>query len=460
MKKKLLFSSMLMVALTASAQYPINDFENWTTESVQTLDDYESTVNDRGIEGALSVYSVTDRVSGALAIKLETILGSEGDTIFGYFISGEPDDSSPGQSTPLNGVDSIIGWYKYDIQANDSCVILIDVMDAGSSTGGGTFYFTGSQPTWKRFAYYVNAATSDSLLFAIATGDPLNDFNGLVGSWAQFDDIQLKGPGGTVSVLNSGFENWSASAWEELSGWASSNYRAIGETVMPARKITASQSGTYALELNTIGLNGDTVTGMVTNGTITNYSSPIGGVPFSGAPTSVQFYYKYAPSGVDNANVSIELKQAGSTIDWLGNSFNSTVSTFTLSSSVITATTADTLLITIYAGDNPGSVLTIDNMTMTFPVGINELLDVERIVSYPNPATDQLNIKFNLKETTDNLTIRLTDVNGRELTSKFLGNLSTGIYNESFNTSNYSSGVYFIEFITGNNRAVSQFIVK
>ena len=58
------------------------------------------------------------------------------------------------------------------------------------------------------------------------------------------------------------------------------------------------------------------------------------------------------------------------------------------------------------------------------------------------------------------VTIRLIDVSGKELTTRSLGHLSGEAYKSSFNTRNFTNGVYFIEFSLGSEKIVERFIVK
>jgi hypothetical protein len=461
MKKTLLFVSALIAGFSSYAQY--EGFENWTQNNLQTLDDYETPVNDRGVEGANACFPSTDAVTGTKSLRLETIVSpTNGDTIFGYIVSGDPDSGAPGQEVtlPVPGtIDSLIGWYKYDILAGDSAVILIGASALGTQTGGGTYYFSGQQLTWKRFAYYVNAAASDSIIFAAATGDPLNNFNGKPGSWVQFDDIQLKGPGGVANIDNYSFENWSTTPFEDLNGWTTENTRAIGSPTMPAAKSTDSYTGTYALELNqTLSNNGDTIWSNVTNGYWTN-NGPAGGQPYSSSPTSVECYYKYTPNGTDSAFINFQFFQNGSSIANAGNVFPNSVSSYTLWTTPLNAMTPDTVLIVIGAGENIGSQFLIDHIDFSFPVGIAEGITVEKLVSYPNPTTDVLKIKFEILNN-NAVTIRLIDVTGKQLETRSLGNLSAGTYRESFNTSHFTSGIYFIEFFIDGNKQVERFVVK
>jgi hypothetical protein len=457
MKKTLLFISVIIISISSFAQY--EGFENWTQNSIQILDDYETSASGRGLEGALATYPVPDPVTGSLSIKLETVLGSNGDTIFGYFLSGDPDTQAPGQAVSIGAVDSIVGWYKCDIQSGDSAGIICMTSFLSTPSGGGMYYFSGAQPSWKRFAYYVGAPAADSMLFAAATGDPMNNFDGIPGSWIQFDDIQLKGPAGTMNVLNFSFENWTPISWEEPNGWATGNLWAIGQPTMPVIKTTDSYAGTYALDLSVVlSTGGDTLWGAASNG-YWGENGAAGGQPFTGSPTAVECWYKYAPVGGDNAMFSVEFKSGGGGIGNYGNNFNTPASTYTHWTQAIPPLTPDTVLIAIWAGNNIGSQFIVDNIDFVFPVGIAEGLTVEKLVAYPNPATDILKIKFNI-EKDNNVNIRLVDALGKELTTRSLGHLSSGTYRESFNTSDFSTGVYFLEFTLGDEKLVKRFAIK
>jgi hypothetical protein len=463
MKKTLLFLVASMVGIGAQAQY--QQFENWTNNSVLNLDDHETTVSDNGAEGALACFRSTDANSGTYSIRLETVLSPMvGDTVFGYFISGDPDTQSPGQSTtPFNGVDSIVGYYKYDIQAGDSCLLLVATTFMGTTTGGGTYYIpTGTQSTWKRFSYPIMSVASDSLLFGAATGDPLNNFDGIPGTWIQFDDVQLKKGAQTQSVVNGGFENWSPIMWEDPTGWNTANQWAFGEPTLPVVKTTDSYTGTYAIQLSTLASTnfpGDTLFGGATNGYFDN-NGPQGGAPYTSTPTGVECYYKYAPVNSDMANIGIEFFKNGSSVGTAGNGFNTTVSTYTLWNQAISLSQApDTVLITLWAGNEIGSVFKVDDIDFVFPLGVSEDLIVDQLVSYPNPATDVIKIRFDLKKDSK-VAIRLINAVGQELTARSLGQLSSGTYRESFNTSDFAYGIYFIEFTLNGEKVTQQFIIQ
>ncbi len=458
MKKTLLFISALAIGASSYAQY--QGFENWTTSSIDWLDDYDNMAEERGLEGALAIYPSNDARTGSFSVRLETVISPMvGDTIFGFYASGDAQSLTPGQSTtPFNGVDSIIGYYKYDIQVGDSCSFIVGTSFMGTPTGGGTFYISsGVQSTWKRFSYPINSIASDSLLLAAATGDPLNNFNGIAGTWIQFDDIELKKGSQVSSIVNGGFENWTPLSWEEPTDWKTSLPFALDEPILTVVKSTDKYGGSFALELNTIA-DGDTIGGLATNGDFDD-DGFMGGAPYSSNPTGVEFYYKNTLSGVDTSWASIEFKNGGSVFLQAGAELTPAANYTLYSQALSLSMTPDTLLFGFFSGENPGSQLIVDQFVFSFPVGVTENLTVDQLVAYPNPTTDQIKIRFELKNASD-VNIRILNALGQEFTTRSLGNIETGTYRETFNTSGFAKGNYFIEFSLNNEKSTHQFVIK
>lgn len=455
MKKTLLSLSVILSSITCFAQF--EGFENWTQNSIQSLEDYETSAN----EGQQNTQQSTDAHTGLYSVKLEVMQLPGGDTTFGYFISGNPDDMSPGQQVTLNNVDSVVGYYKADFQSGDSALFIAMTTFMGTPTGGGTFYITQSQSNWTRFAFYVGAITADSLMIGAANGDPINEIRGVPGSWIMFDDIQLKSSTGvTQNILNNSFENWTPVVWDNIDGWNTSNEWYIGEPLMPVVKTIDAHTGNFAVELNTfIDSRGDTAWASITNGAF-GEGQMEGGVPFSGNPTAVEFYYQFAPSGLDTAYFNVEFKKTGFPSQWGGTSIINAASSYTLANfPCFGINSPDSILISINGGRKPSTQFKVDDINFVFPVGVSELVEVEKIVAYPNPVKEVLNIRFNIKVEKD-IKIRLVDITGKELTSLDFGSLSVGTYNQTFNVSNFSTGVYFIEFIIDGEKKVERFVVE
>ncbi len=460
MKRTLLTILTFTGTLSLFAQY--QGFENWTSDSIPLLDEYQTGAMESYANfGTTTTYPSNDAQLGSTSIKLETNVNQNGDTVFGYFLSGDPDNGRPGQAiVGLSDVDSVIGYYKSNLLPNDSAVLLCQTTLNGATTGGGIFYFKGVQSAWTRFAFPALALSCDSMLFAIASGDPLNNFKGIPGSWIMVDNIQLKASNGTMApIANHSFENWSTYSWEQPNDWNTSNIWALGESLLPAIKSGDFYSGSYAIELTTIQStqHGDTIAGIATNGNI-NFGNMNGGQAIQVAPTLVEFYYKYAPVGIDTAFVVFQFSLNGTPIEIAGSGLLAT-SNYTYFSQPLNSMTVDTVLIMMFSGENPGSKLKVDAIDLTFPVGVSDLLKVEKIVSYPNPATDKLNIKFSITENSD-VSIRLVDIQGRELTKRSLGHLNSGEYLQLFDTQDFNSGSYFIEFTLGDKKVINKFIIQ
>lgn len=69
---------------------------------------------------------------------------------------------------------------------------------------------------------------------------------------------------------------------------------------------------------------------------------------------------------------------------------------------------------------------------------------------YPNPVSDYLNMTFSISKDS-NVTIRIMDVLGNEITTLFSERLSTGEHSNTFNiSSKISSGFYFVRVSVGS----------
>lgn len=67
--------------------------------------------------------------------------------------------------------------------------------------------------------------------------------------------------------------------------------------------------------------------------------------------------------------------------------------------------------------------------------------------NYPNPFNPETNIKFSIPEQ-QNVTLKIFDAIGREVSNKFIGNLSPAVYEYRFNSAGLTSGIYFYRLVT------------
>lgn len=78
---------------------------------------------------------------------------------------------------------------------------------------------------------------------------------------------------------------------------------------------------------------------------------------------------------------------------------------------------------------------------------------------YPNPATDNLNIKFELEKASE-LSLAIKDVLGRNILNITKGEFPAGIHTNSFNTKNISNGTYFIELVSDDRIVTKKVIIS
>jgi hypothetical protein len=98
--------------------------------------------------------------------------------------------------------------------------------------------------------------------------------------------------------------------------------------------------------------------------------------------------------------------------------------------------------------------VTTDVITVSVSaVGVNELANTNAFKISPNPVTDVLNIDISTTlDVTKNLTIKITDVLGKELVIKD--------YQTQINLSHLETGIYFVSILQGNKSLVTKKVVK
>lgn len=87
----------------------------------------------------------------------------------------------------------------------------------------------------------------------------------------------------------------------------------------------------------------------------------------------------------------------------------------------------------------------------------------EKILSnvkvYPNPVSDQINVNYFVSREV-NVTIKIMDFLGNEVSTLFSQRMIVGEQNSTFNiSSKLNSGLYFIRFIAGNETVIKRISV-
>jgi len=451
---------LILLTIISSIGFTQNlDFENWNSDTILHLTGYQSTVNDNPMYGGDAVMQSSDFVDGSYSIRLETIETIEGDTLFGYFANGDPDDLSGGVPTALSSIDSVIGYYKYNVPVGDTALFLCQTKFMGVLTGGNVFKIYGTQNTWTRFAYPISASSVDSVIVAGASSNAISGVGITPGSYILFDNIHLKSnSAGLDTIPNYSFENWTNYIWEDLDTWITPNPYLVGLPNMPVERTTDSYSGNYAALLKTIFVApwNDTVSGYMSHGKWT-LAGPVGGIEFSSQPDSVEFYYKLALSGLDTASAYFVFKKQGAPIAYNGEKLVQNQISYTKwSQAVSLSQVPDTLFMAFSSGNNPGSQFIIDKINFIYPVAVNENYNLRQVVAYPNPTFNDLYFRINSDNVND-IKIDVYSVIGKLVLSKEYKKIS-GNNELILNTSNLKQGNYIYKIKIGNDTYSKSFI--
>ncbi len=257
-------------------------------------------------------------------------------------------------------------------------------------------------------------------------------------------------------IPNSSFENWSGS---EANSWVSSNVLILLGNSQSMYKSTDAHTGTYACELNTIhvvtkpplGQFIPDYTGSIFLGKLYGFS-PLIGVPYSYRPSTLRFWYKYTPVGVDSAAIWFTVTKWNTSTnrrDTVGicNSYISdSTSIYTQGKFDITyldARTPDTITI-LFSSSLPsatqlGSKLIVDDVEV---IGGNTGITVEEKPSldiYPNPANDIVNVCWG--HIKNEVQIMLLDIQGKCIYTSSSKNTQMA----AIPTSDFPPGIYIIK---------------
>ena len=77
------------------------------------------------------------------------------------------------------------------------------------------------------------------------------------------------------------------------------------------------------------------------------------------------------------------------------------------------------------------------------------------MVVYPNPATNEISLNFDLKNQ-ENVTFSIYDHSGRMI-DRWNRNLSSGLQKEIIQLDDYNSGLYLLELTTKDSRQSKSF---
>lgn len=378
------------------AQIPNPSFEVWRDET-------------RNLPLPWLTFGTITKVSGpqgGSAVRLQPDPSSDGAP--GAVLHGLPPEQSMtfGGGIPFSGrPDSVSGWFRCGLTADDSAVFIVQMRKGGVVICDQWFKFTGPS-TWQRRAFklnYTGTGNADTMVIGLACTNFTEDTIRMQ-SWLEADLIGVSGA--TASIPNSSFENWTDVTKSYPSRWT-----ADGDFSEPATvyRSTAAARGFYSVQIrNYVGPNTTRGGYTRTNRSDNSHDNSWGpAFPVSRKEDTLFFYAKYQPLNSDSARGEVTLFQNGMQIGYGSILFEGTNNAWSLKSIPVfygSMGTPDSASITFasfdwlsWSNNDPkgNSILTIDEVSFTRPYG----LDAQRfedfgISMYPNPASKRVTFEI------------------------------------------------------------------
>jgi hypothetical protein len=118
------------------------------------------------------------------------------------------------------------------------------------------------------------------------------------------------------------------------------------------------------------------------------------------------------------------------------------------------------LMIKFVATSGYGNNAYLDDVNITnLTTGIQEQTTLTGVNVYPNPATDNATVSFNLVES-DNVSVMLVNSIGQTVINTDLGKMSAGDQSYLLNTEFLSNGLYFLNVKVGNNMTTKKVTIN
>ena len=108
-----------------------------------------------------------------------------------------------------------------------------------------------------------------------------------------------------------------------------------------------------------------------------------------------------------------------------------------------------------------GNNIYIDNINLIDPtvVGLEDVTFLKSIQLFPNPATDNVTMNYNLA-VAGQASIDVLDITGRLIKEVYQGNKSTGPQNQIIDLSDLVSGIYFVRLSLNGEQVVRRVVVQ
>jgi len=276
----------------------------------------------------------------------------------------------------------------------------------------------------------------------------------------------------SAQLLNSSFENW-----DLLGNPVNWTAPILPGGLTPIVQSNDAHEGSFAAKLEVVDYLGIPYSGALQSIDSENQF----GHPISERFSQLSGYYKFFPTGaaqllivVSVYDVSFMLIGVGG-IDVFDSANNWTQ--FNIPIEYIFSTEAASIIVTISITDSSssgidpntlGAIALIDNLTLGNPTHISEKSNVPLNYSlsqnYPNPFNPSTIIKYSIpsngKSKLPNVTLKIYDVLGREITRLVNEQQGLGNYRIVWNAVDQASGIYFYAIQIGNFSETKKMILQ
>lgn len=302
-----------------------------------------------------------------------------------------------------------------------------------------------------------------------------------------------------AQLINPGFETWSndflvpsamnPNTGNGSTGWWDYNYfnsSFLGSSPISVTRCTDTvHSGTYSVRLQTqvytaaswnyynawgtpfIGHPYNDTLGILFNG-MANMTTQVyaPGIPFTQKITQFHIFYQYKPNGNDTAVFRVSLVNQRNLV--AGGVFKTNVATgasgwqmATMNMTYINSLTPDTMWVLISSSSlekNPkaGSILWLDDASVTLPTGVNELLGSGNDMEiFPNPSNGYITIQTSGKNEEEQFVEVYNMLGAKVHTSE-----KSKLAHYTLNLSSQPKGVYVVKVYRGEKCSTRKIVLQ
>ena len=262
-----------------------------------------------------------------------------------------------------------------------------------------------------------------------------------------------------AQIPNSGFENWTTvGSYSNPDGWGTMNNTTAIASVYTATKGTPGSPGVSYLKLTSKTVGTGVVNGVAVSGVIDSLTMmPKSGFAYNMRPANFTGKWQHMIYGSSQGSIQVTLTRWDTGMNMRMNVASGSVTlagmamswaNFTIPLTYVDGNNPDTCIIVMKAsGSAPtnNDYLWVDNLAFSGTVtGIeNQESFVTDMSIYPNPSSDMVNFKFNIK-TAQQINIEISDINGKLIRTESFGRIQ-GETNQNMNISGIAKGTYFVK---------------